>query len=143
MRDRMRVHSPKTEHLEGGGDRWVPLFPELRPILAKSVTERSEPPIAEPGGSKGEVVPKSITNPVSFDKLCHVTLVPAFTQKGALALGLAILATAAAESDARLTSTVQGVGTDPHVVLSLHMLSGWGAEHTLWWRPCRFSWATP
>jgi integrase len=35
-RDRMRVHSPKTEHLEGGGDRWVPLFPELKPILAEA-----------------------------------------------------------------------------------------------------------
>jgi hypothetical protein len=32
----MRVHSPKTEHLENGGDRWVPLFPELRPILAEA-----------------------------------------------------------------------------------------------------------
>lgn len=30
---KMLVHSPKREHLEGGGDRWVPLFPELRPHL--------------------------------------------------------------------------------------------------------------
>jgi hypothetical protein len=32
----MRVHSPKTEHLEDGGERWVPLFPELKPILAEA-----------------------------------------------------------------------------------------------------------
>jgi integrase len=35
-RDRMRVHSPKKEHLEAGGDRWVPLFPELRAVLAEA-----------------------------------------------------------------------------------------------------------
>ena len=33
---RMRVHSPKIEHLEGGGDRWVPIFPELRPYLEEA-----------------------------------------------------------------------------------------------------------
>jgi len=32
----MRVHSPKIEHLEGGGDRWVPIFPELRPYLEEA-----------------------------------------------------------------------------------------------------------
>jgi integrase len=32
-RDRFRVVSPKTEHLEGQGVRWVPIFPELRPYL--------------------------------------------------------------------------------------------------------------
>src|SRR5262249_48027540 len=32
-RDRFLVRSPKTEHLPGGGLRWVPLFPELRPHL--------------------------------------------------------------------------------------------------------------
>jgi integrase len=30
---RFRVNSPKTEHLEAGGVRWVPIFPELRPYL--------------------------------------------------------------------------------------------------------------
>ncbi len=34
-RDRIRVHSPKTEHLRDGGNRWIPLFPELRPHLAE------------------------------------------------------------------------------------------------------------
>ena len=29
----MLVHAPKTEHHEGGGDRVVPIFPELRPYL--------------------------------------------------------------------------------------------------------------
>jgi integrase len=32
-RDRFHVHAPKQEHLEGGGERWVPIFPELRPYL--------------------------------------------------------------------------------------------------------------
>src|SRR5262249_11055588 len=30
---RFRVRSPKTEHHEGGAERWVPLFPELLPYL--------------------------------------------------------------------------------------------------------------
>ena len=30
-RGRFLVHSPKTEHHEGGESRWVPIFPELRP----------------------------------------------------------------------------------------------------------------
>ncbi|MCO6455094.1 MAG: tyrosine-type recombinase/integrase [Pirellulaceae bacterium] len=32
-RNRMLVRSPKTEHHEGHAERWVPLFPELRPHL--------------------------------------------------------------------------------------------------------------
>ncbi len=35
-RDRFRVTSSKTEHLEGGGVRWVPIFPELRPYLTEA-----------------------------------------------------------------------------------------------------------
>jgi integrase len=31
--DRIRVPSPKTEHHPGGECRWIPMFPELRPIL--------------------------------------------------------------------------------------------------------------
>jgi integrase len=30
---KFRVRSPKTEHHEGKGERWVPIFPELRPYL--------------------------------------------------------------------------------------------------------------
>jgi integrase len=41
-RSRFLVHSPKTEHLEGGGERWVPIFPELRPYLADAF-ECAEP----------------------------------------------------------------------------------------------------
>lgn len=36
------VHSPKTEHHEDGADRWVPIFPELRPFLEASF-EAAEP----------------------------------------------------------------------------------------------------
>jgi integrase len=35
-RARMHIHSPKKEHLDCGGDRWVPIFPELRPYLEES-----------------------------------------------------------------------------------------------------------
>ena len=41
-RGRFLVHSPKTEHREGGADRWVPIFPELRPHLADAF-ERAAP----------------------------------------------------------------------------------------------------
>ncbi len=39
---KMLVHSPKTEHLEGGESRWVPIFPELRPYL-EELFEQAEP----------------------------------------------------------------------------------------------------
>ena len=32
QRGRIRVHSPKTEHHQGGESRLIPLFPELRPL---------------------------------------------------------------------------------------------------------------
>jgi integrase len=35
-RDRFRVTSPKKEHLDDGGVRWVPIFPELRPYLEEA-----------------------------------------------------------------------------------------------------------
>lgn len=35
-RNRFLVHSPKTEHHEGKAERWVPLFPELRPYLEEA-----------------------------------------------------------------------------------------------------------
>jgi len=41
-RDRMTVHSPKTEHHPGGESRQIPLFPELRPYL-EEVWEQAEP----------------------------------------------------------------------------------------------------
>jgi integrase len=40
-RERFRVVAPKTEH-QDGGERWVPLFPELRPHFDKAF-ERAEP----------------------------------------------------------------------------------------------------
>jgi integrase len=35
-KDRFLVHSAKTEHHEGDGERWVPIFAELRPYLEES-----------------------------------------------------------------------------------------------------------
>lgn len=40
---RMLVHSPKTEHHEGGESRYVPIFPELAPLLHQALD------LAEPG----------------------------------------------------------------------------------------------
>jgi integrase len=41
--NKILVHSPKTEHHDGGATRMIPLFPELRPHLLKVFSE------AEPG----------------------------------------------------------------------------------------------
>ena len=41
-RGRILIHSPKTEHHEGGESRLVPLFPELLPYL-REVFEEAEP----------------------------------------------------------------------------------------------------
>jgi integrase len=41
-RGRFLVKSPKSEHHEGGAERWVPIFPELRPYL-EAAFERAEP----------------------------------------------------------------------------------------------------
>ena len=41
-RNRILVHSPKTEHHPGGESRWMPLFPELRPYL-EAVFDQAEP----------------------------------------------------------------------------------------------------
>ncbi len=42
-RERFLARSPKTEHHEDGGERWVPLFPELRPYLEEAFE------LAQPG----------------------------------------------------------------------------------------------
>jgi integrase len=41
-RSRMRVRSSKQEHEEDGGERWVPLFPELRPYLEEAFEQAPE-----------------------------------------------------------------------------------------------------
>ncbi len=41
-RGRITVHSPKTEHHEGGASRQIPIFPEIRPYL-EEVWEQAEP----------------------------------------------------------------------------------------------------
>ena len=41
-RNRLTVHSPKTEHHEGGESRVIPLFPELRPHLEAAFDEAPE-----------------------------------------------------------------------------------------------------
>lgn len=40
--NRIRVPSPKTEHIEGHAERFIPLFPELRPYLEAVYDEAEE-----------------------------------------------------------------------------------------------------
>jgi len=42
QRNRITIHSPKTEHHEGGESRQIPIFPELRPFLNEA-WEQAEP----------------------------------------------------------------------------------------------------
>ena len=77
-----------------------------------------------PAGSNGEEDPKSMTKPVSLERLCQVTLVPLLMQNGVFALGSETLAIDAVEAAVRLTSTMHGVEADPQVLLLLQMLSG-------------------
>jgi integrase len=42
-RGRITIHSPKTEHHEGGESRQIPLFPELRPYLEHLFFEEAKP----------------------------------------------------------------------------------------------------
>ncbi len=39
---RMRVHSPKQENDESGGERWVPIFPELLPHLREAFEQAED-----------------------------------------------------------------------------------------------------
>jgi hypothetical protein len=85
--------------------------------------------------SNGEVGPKSKTKPVFLDELFHVTVVPTFTQKGLLDLAFGISGVTEAACAVRLTSTVQGVEADPHVVAALHIVSGFGSKQTYFFPP--------
>ena len=40
--EKITIHSPKTEHHEGGASRVIPIFPELRPYL-DAVWDAAEP----------------------------------------------------------------------------------------------------
>ena len=46
------VTSSKTEHHEGKGERMVPLFPELLPLLQEAF-DMAEEPVAQPGAFMG------------------------------------------------------------------------------------------
>jgi hypothetical protein len=86
--------------------------------------------IVPSGTSNGEEGPKSSTNPVFLDPLCHVTVVPTFTQKGPLPLASGMFGVVDAELLLRFTFTTQGLELEPHVVLALHMLPGFDSEQT-------------
>ena len=81
------------------------------------------------GVSNGEEEPKSKTKPVFLDELCHVTVVPAFTQNGAFPLAFGI--SGVDDADAlpfRLMSTTQGEEAEPHIVAAVHILPGLVSE---------------
>lgn len=40
--ERIKIHSPKKEHLAGGGVRFIPIFPELRALLLESAEQAPE-----------------------------------------------------------------------------------------------------
>jgi hypothetical protein len=66
-----------------------------------------------------------------LDPLCHVTVVPTFTQNDAFPLAFGMLAVADAElPPLRFTSTVHALVVEPQVVLALHMLPGLVSEQT-------------
>jgi len=90
------------------------------------------------GVSNGEEEPKSRTKPVFLEELCHVTVVPAFTQNGAFALAFGMPGVEVAEVlPRRLTSTTQGEEADPQVVAAVHMLPGFVSEQMyLLFLPC-------
>src|SRR6516162_5962166 len=86
--------------------------------------------------SNGDEGPKSTTKPTFLDRLINVTVVPTFTQNGALALAPGIPSVTEAAFAVRLTSTVQGSEADPHVVAALHIVSGFGSKQTYFLPPC-------
>src|SRR5258705_4391166 len=90
---------------------------------------------------KGESGPKSTTNPVFFEELSHVTVVPAFTQKGRFAFAFGILGVAEASDPLRLIFTVQGAELDPQTFSAVQIFSGCGSEQRYWSRPRCGSWA--
>jgi len=69
-----------------------------------------------------------MTKPVFLDKLCHVTVVPAFTQNVEFPFAFGILGVASAAEAVRLMSTVHGAEADPQVLLALHRAAGLGSE---------------
>ena len=81
--------------------------------------------VSEP---KGEDGPKSKTKPVFFDPLFQLTVVPAFTQKGAFPLAFGMLGVAEASEAVRLISTVHGVEAEPQVFSAVQTDCGLGSE---------------
>src|SRR5271165_1017230 len=78
-----------------------------------------------PGGSNGEGEPKSMRNPVFLAVDCHVTVLPALTQKKPSPFAPAMLGVAEDEYEVRLTLTIHA---EPHVLLALHRLAGVACE---------------
>jgi hypothetical protein len=85
-----------------------------------------------PGGSNGDVDPRSTTKPISLAELIHCTVVPVFTQKSAFPLGFWIAAVTEAALEVLLTSTTHGSEADPQVLLALHCCAGLTSVQAYW-----------
>jgi hypothetical protein len=93
--------------------------------LATTEIGLSDPPMIAPGVSKGEEGPKSRMKPVLFAELCHVTVVPTFTQKGAFDFEFGITGVTVAEvPPLRFRSTTHGAELDPQRLEAVQILVG-------------------
>src|SRR5271157_5864199 len=79
-----------------------------------------------PGGSNGEVPPKSIRNPVFLAVDCQFTVLPVLTQKKPSPFAPAMLGVAEEEYEVRLTLTEHDA---PQVLPALHILAGVACAH--------------
>jgi hypothetical protein len=80
-----------------------------------------------PSGVKGDVGPRSTTNPIFLPVLFHCTVVPTFTQKRDPFLPFAMLGVDEAALAVRFTSTEHGAEAEPQVLLGLHNVAGLGS----------------
>jgi hypothetical protein len=81
-------------------------------------------------GSNGESVPNETMNPLFLFELFHTMVVPALTQKNWLLVELGIPGFTLDDVPDLVTSIVHEDEGDPHVLASLHMVSGCFASHT-------------
>jgi hypothetical protein len=99
--------------------------------LATTDIGLSDPPIIAPGVSKGEEGPKSRMKPVFFAELCHVTVVPVFTQKGVFDFEFGMAGVTVAEvPPLRFRSTTHGFEGDPQRFEAVQILAGFVSEQT-------------
>jgi hypothetical protein len=99
--------------------------------LATTEIGLSDPPIIAPEVSNGEEGPKSRMKPVFFDELCHVTVVPTFTQKVEFDFEFGMPGVTVAEvPPLRFRSTTHGFELEPQRFEAVQMLAGFVSAQT-------------